>query len=50
VGNWFDRDDLKFKTTYGVTYTDQEDVYEDPSFDDTFLGARFAWDYMNQLG
>jgi len=51
IGNiWFDSDDVKFQTSYGVTYTDQEDVVEDPSVDDTFIGARFAWDYMNKLG
>jgi putative salt-induced outer membrane protein YdiY len=51
VGNiWFDSDDRKFKTTYGVTYTDQEDVARDPTIDETFLGARFAWEYLNKLG
>ena len=50
VGNiWFDTDDRKFKTTYGLTYTDQEDVVVNPLIDDSFLGARLAWDYMNKL-
>jgi hypothetical protein len=50
VGNvWRDTDDLKFSTTYGLTYTDQEDVVMTPGVDETFLGARFAWDYLNAL-
>jgi putative salt-induced outer membrane protein YdiY len=50
VGNvWRDTDEMKFKTTYGLTYTDQEDVVDDPTKDDTYLGARFAWDYLNKL-
>jgi len=51
VGNvWFDTDDVKFKTNYALTYTDQEDVFPVPGLEDTFIGARFAWDYMNKLG
>jgi putative salt-induced outer membrane protein YdiY len=50
VGNtWFKSDDRHFKTTYGATFTDQEDVVTDPTVDETFLGARLAWDYMNKL-
>jgi putative salt-induced outer membrane protein YdiY len=51
VGNiWHDTDDLKFKTDYGVTYTDQEDVNPNPAVEDSFLGGRFSWDYLNKLG
>lgn len=51
VGNiWINEDDLKFNTSYGLTYTDQEDVVIDPTVDDSFIGARFAWDYLNKLG
>lgn len=51
VGNtWRDTEELKFKTSYGLTFTDQEDVVENPAVDETFIGARFSWDYMNQLG
>jgi len=50
VGNiWYDTDDVKFSTTYGITMTDQEDVFPTPGLDDTFIGARFAWDYLNVL-
>jgi putative salt-induced outer membrane protein YdiY len=48
VGNvWYDTDDVKFKTSYGLTYTEQEDV---SGLDDNFAGARFAWDYSNKFG
>lgn len=51
VGNvWFDEEDHKFRTLYGVTYTDQEDVVPDPTVDDTFAGAKFSWSYLNRFG
>jgi putative salt-induced outer membrane protein YdiY len=51
VGNvWWGRDDLKFSTEYGVSYTDQEDEIPDPRTDDTYLGLRLAWKYLNQFG
>ena len=46
---WFERDDGHFKTDYGVTYTDQEDVIENPAADDVFVGLRLSWDYGRQL-
>jgi len=46
---WFDREDLKFRTDYALTYTKQEDVIEVPGFDDSFLGARVSWSYLNKL-
>jgi putative salt-induced outer membrane protein YdiY len=50
VGNtWRDTEQMRFKTSYGATFTKQDDVDEDPSVDDTFFGARFVWDYMNKL-
>ena len=51
LGNiWIDRDDLKFKTTYALTYTDQEDVVEVPDQDGSFAGVRVGWDYLNKFG
>jgi hypothetical protein len=48
VGNiWWSRDDLKFRTDYAATYTDQEDVV---GTSDSFAGVRFSWDYSNKLG
>jgi len=51
VGNiWFDREAMKFKTDYAVTYTDQQDVVEQEGVDTSFLGARFSWEYLNKFG
>ena len=51
LGNiWVDRDEVKFKTTYAVTYTDQEDVVEVPDRDGSFVGARLGWDYLHKFG
>ena len=50
VGNiWFDEDDHKFSTTYGLTYTKQNDVVENPLVDDSFMGLRGSWDYERRL-
>lgn len=51
IGNkWWDRDDLKFITNYGVSYTDREETTVDPLKDDTFAGLRFDWAYLNKFG
>jgi putative salt-induced outer membrane protein YdiY len=51
LGNvWVDREEVKFKTTYALTYTDQEDVVEVPDGDGTFAGVRLGWDYLHQFG
>jgi putative salt-induced outer membrane protein len=51
VGNlWWDQDDLKFRTDYGVTFTKQEDVVDVPGVDDTFAGLRLSWAYLNKFG
>ena len=51
VGNrWWDNEDFKFRTDYGVTFTKQEDVVEVPGVDDTFAGLRLSWSYLNKFG
>lgn len=51
VGNiWLDGDDVKFRTSYGLTYTDQENVVDVPGSDDSFTGARLSSDYQNKFG
>ena len=51
VGNlWWDQEDLKFRTDYGLTFTKQEDVVEIPGVDDTFAGLRLSWAYLNKFG
>lgn len=50
VGNvWLDDESAHFKTDYAVTYTDQEDVVENPAIDDGFFGLRISWDYGRQV-
>jgi putative salt-induced outer membrane protein YdiY len=51
VGNtWWDREDLMFNTSYGLSYTDREEVDVDLTKEDTFLGYRFNWEYLNLWG
>ncbi len=46
AGNtWMDRADLRFKTDYGVTYTFEEEVVENPFMKSDFPGARFGYDF-----
>jgi putative salt-induced outer membrane protein YdiY len=50
AGNvWVDRDDFRFKTDYGLTYTFQQDVVENPFLKTNFPGVRFAWDLTRRL-
>lgn len=51
VGNiWWDREDLRFNTSYGLSYTDREEEDFDPDKDNTFPGFRLNWEYENQWG
>jgi putative salt-induced outer membrane protein YdiY len=51
VGNfWWQRDDGHFRTDYGLTYTKQNDLIEDPSINDAFLGLQLSWDYLRKFG
>jgi hypothetical protein len=50
VGNiWFNEDDHKFSTSYGLTYTKQDDVVDNPLVSDSYLGLRASWDYERRL-
>ncbi len=50
VGNlWFDREEARFRTDYGLTFTDQEDVVEVPGRAGSFVGLRLSWDYWRRL-
>ncbi len=42
----FDEDARRFKTTYGVTFTRQEDL---SGFEDEFAGLQFTWLYFRQF-
>lgn len=46
---WFADDIAHFRTDYGVTFTDQEDVVPDPATSDSFVGVRLSWDYGRKL-
>ena len=51
VGNiWWDREDLSFNTSYGLSYTDREEEDVDPTKEETFPGYRFNWEYLNKWG
>ncbi|MFQ5766848.1 MAG: YdiY family protein [Acidobacteriota bacterium] len=51
LGNqWFDREDLQFRTDYSLTYTDEQDILELPGGSDNFAGARLAWDFLVHFG
>lgn len=43
---WFDTDAARFRTDYGVTFTDQEDVSGASS---SFAGLRVSYDYWRRL-
>lgn len=50
VGNtWVDSEVSKFRTDYGLTYTRQEDVVENPNVKDSFAGLRLSYDYVRAL-
>lgn len=50
AGNtWIDRETVRFKTGYAVTYTFEQDVVESPFTDRDFPGARLDWEYWNQI-
>jgi putative salt-induced outer membrane protein YdiY len=50
AGNsWSDTDTFRFKTDYGLTYTFQQDVVENPFIKQNFPGLRVSYDLMRQL-
>jgi putative salt-induced outer membrane protein YdiY len=51
VGNiWFDADRRKWRTTYSATYTNQDEVVDNPEAKNNFAGARIASDFMMKFG
>lgn len=46
---WADREDFRFKTDYGITYTFQSDVVENPFMKSNFPGARVSWDLRRRV-
>ena len=50
AGNtWVSADDFSLKTDYGVTWTFQRDVVQNPFIESNFPGARFSWDLRRRL-
>jgi putative salt-induced outer membrane protein YdiY len=46
AGNtWTDAEKMRFKTDYGVTYTFESEVVENPFIKSDFPGARFGYDF-----
>ena len=47
AGNrWWNTDRGHFFTDYGLTYTDQDDLIDNPAVDDAFLGLHLGWDFL----
>lgn len=50
AGNrWIDTERARLRTDYGLTYTIQDDVVNDPSTADEFAGWRLSYDYRRVL-
>ena len=47
--NWADDDRTRFKTSYGLTYTFQDDVVENPAKAASFGGVQVAADFWRQF-
>ena len=47
---WVDREDRKFLTSYGLSWTDRREETPDPEKEEQFAGVRLAWTYKDLLG
>lgn len=47
---WWSRSDLHFETSYGLSYTDRNEVNPDPEKDAEFPGLRLAWRFSKGWG
>jgi putative salt-induced outer membrane protein YdiY len=51
VGNiWVDSDRQSWRTDYSLSYTVQDDVVDDPEFDDSYLGIQLTSNYKLNFG
>jgi putative salt-induced outer membrane protein len=51
VGNyWFKTDRRTWRTDYSATATKQDNVVDDPNFDDTFAGVRLTSSFLQKFG
>lgn len=50
LGNiWLDGESARWQTDYGLTYTRQDDLVDNPALDDGFLGVRLTSDSWRRL-
>lgn len=50
AGNtWIEREEMRLLTDYGLTYTIQEDVIDDPDTADSFAGLRVSAEFFRRL-
>jgi putative salt-induced outer membrane protein YdiY len=47
---WRDREDLAFRTSYGLSWTDREEEILDPEKEQRFPGARLSSDFKDKWG
>ena len=48
--NWFTGDRRKWRTDYSATGTKQDNVVDDPTFNDTFFGVRLTSTFLQKFG
>ncbi len=46
---WFENDRGHLRTDYSITYTRQDDLVDDPTTEDGFLGLRLGFDYLRNI-
>jgi putative salt-induced outer membrane protein YdiY len=47
---WRDSEDLTFRTSYGLSYTDRHEEIQDPEREEEFAGVRLTLDYKDKWG
>jgi putative salt-induced outer membrane protein YdiY len=47
---WIDTGRRKFRTDYAASYTNEENVVEDPAFNSTFAGVRVTVNFLQKFG
>jgi len=47
---WWDSEDLKFDTSYSLSYSNRKEQTPDPDKEDEFAGLRLGWRYENRWG
>jgi putative salt-induced outer membrane protein YdiY len=51
LGNiWADKENVKFRTDYGLSYVDDQPLIDDPDVDNTYAALRISWTYWHKFG